>query len=197
MKPTTSNNGKPRRPRSLTIAEQRLEMVEQGDVSGLWALWTNSRVSDSNFEEVADLLRRAIEVRVRQDPTRFGQELFAEMIGLVGFLVLRSHLRVRWLTAEEDAEMVQFRRWKPSAELEQMLPKILALHKHLAELIQLDASTQRLVELAQRRRVEDTPAPKRRPRPQRRRKSPTGASAKGAAALPVNRLAEYLNEAQD
>src|SRR5262249_657064 len=153
--------------------------------------------SDINFEEVADLLRRAIEVRVRQDPTRFGQELFAEMIGVVGFLVLRSHFRVRRLTAEEDAAMAQFRRWEPSAEVDQLLPQVLALQKHLAELIQLEASTRRLVELAQRRRVEDTPAPKRRPRPQRRRRSPAGASTNGAGALPVNRLADYLNESKD
>jgi hypothetical protein len=171
-------------------------MVEQGDVSGLWALWTGSRVSEIDFQEVGDLVRQAIEVRVRQDPTRFAQDLFGEMVGLVGFLVLRSHFRVRLLTAAEDGEMAQHHRWVPSAELEQLVPKLMVLQKHLAELIQLDASTQRLVELARRRPANDAAEPKqrRRQRPQRRRKSPAGASANGAGALPVNRLAEYLHE---
>src|ERR1700736_2749332 len=106
-----------------------------------------------DFQEVGDMVRQAVEVRVRTEPTRFAQELFSEMIGLIGLLVLRTHCRVRTLVADEDAQMARRGCWSASKELEDLTPKVAVLHKHLAELIQLEASTRRLEELARHRRL--------------------------------------------
>src|SRR6202011_3889597 len=104
----------------LTIVEQRQQMVEHGDVFGLLSIWTQSPRGVIDFQEVGDMVRQAVEVRVRTEPTRFAQELFSEMIGLIGLLVLRTHCRVRTLVADEDAQMARRGCWSASKELEDL-----------------------------------------------------------------------------
>ena len=151
LDPTT--NGKPGAAHAKTIAAERQHMAQAGDVWGLWAQWTRSDDTRSNFQEIGDLLRQAIEVRVRTAPTRFRREILSEMIGFTGYLVLRAQFRARLLIEQEDEDMRRRGGWDSSLRMDELMPKLLELQRHFGELAQLSARTERLTELAQQRRV--------------------------------------------
>jgi hypothetical protein len=184
-------NGKT--PRPPTPAEQRQHLAEQGDMAGLWALWTSRSLIEINFREVADLLRQAMEVRVRQAPASFLQDLHLDMIGMVGYLVKRSQFRVLQLIAVEDESMNRGRPWYPTPELDEAVSKLLALQKHLAELVQLDAGTRRLDELARHHRLANDEVERKQQRANSRHEAPPCPSPAGVEATPINRVADFLN----
>ena len=120
-----------------------------------------------DLRHIARLLQRAVSVRVRRDPTLFSQEILGEILGVVGYMVLRSHCHLQQLMLEQDEARHSRGVWSESVHLDEVLPKVMALQAHFAELIQMNASTSRLVELARQRKIENekakkTPAPRTR-----------------------------------
>jgi len=98
---------------------------------------------------VFGLFLRAIEVRCRADPALFAGEMLARVFGLTSFLVLRTHHHASRLIAVHDRST----RGRGSAELprelmELVLPRLLELQTHLAEIAHAQASVCRLWALA-------------------------------------------------
>jgi hypothetical protein len=131
-------------------------MAATGDVDGLWAIFRNADAASIDWEEVFGLFLRAIEVRCRADPALFAGEMLARVFGLTSFLVLRTHHYASRLIAVHDRSG----RGRGSAELpreltELVLPRLLELQTHLADIAHAQASVCRLWELAKCKRAEN------------------------------------------
>jgi len=126
-------------------------------------------------------------VRATRDPAGFTEMVHAEMSALVGYLVFRSHYLLRRVLRRHD-ESVQARGVRPCDEAEAMMPHLIELHNHLAELLASRAATQRLVELTQRRRLADDNSSKPKRRQRRRVPKPRAKLSAPINEGPANRL---------
>jgi len=90
-------------------------------------------------------------------------------LGAIGGLVMRGNLFLQQILADQDDAVKHRNRWSASRDLEEFLPGYTALQLHFAELAKLNASTQRLGELARQHELANAKAtPKRRsPRPRK------------------------------
>jgi hypothetical protein len=102
----------------------------------------------------------------------FTGEILAEMLGVVGAMVLRSHIYLQQIMREQDEVCHNRCRWTESRELDEILPKVMDLQRHFAELAQINASTQRLAELARQRQLENAKPPKQAPKAAPRKRKP-------------------------
>src|SRR5262245_17240474 len=83
--------GKPTsRKKRLTIAEQRQQLADAGDVEGIWQIIITANPIMVDWEELFQLLLRAMIIRSRTEPERFSAELLARMFALTSFLTLRA-----------------------------------------------------------------------------------------------------------
>lgn len=152
---------------SPTAIRQR--MAEAGDVEGLLQELMNSKYSRIVFMEAARYLRHAMGVAAKRDPAGFTEFVTSNILAVLGNLIIRGGFYVDQMVTRQDAAFGDRREWTQSQELENYLPKLMALQLHFAEIAKLRASSQRLSELAHRQaqRVDKTPSPA----PSRRRRS--------------------------
>jgi hypothetical protein len=123
------------------------------------------------FGDVLSLLRRAAEVAVRKNPSNFVDLVSTDMLGYLGQLVMRGHFYLNQLMTDEDGDLNRRRRWTPSRELDEFLPKLMSLQMHFAELAKAVASAKRLGELTRQRESAKRNMPRKRQRSPRRRRS--------------------------
>ena len=145
---------RPKRRKKKTIAETREEMAQSGDVDGLWRLLTTSLPIMLDLELTFKLLARALEVRSRQDPAGFASEVFSRLVSFTSYLLLRSHMHASRLLGQYD------RSGRGIAELPReladvVLPRILQLQDHLAEMLALQATTARSWALTRQKEIEN------------------------------------------
>jgi hypothetical protein len=156
---------RPRATRWPELNRRRRELAEAGEVGPLWELVTTAPWSMVNHEDVFRLLLGALEVRARRDPQGFAEECFARMVGMTSYLVYRSHY-ILGLKVEAHAAQARARGPSdlPRDACEVLLPRILRLQSHLAELLQARASVARRHELTRSKRTGDDRArgPRRR-----------------------------------
>jgi hypothetical protein len=146
-----------KRKRRPTIAETREEMACSGDVSGLLHVLTTSTPGLFGVEETFRLFARAIQVRSRQDPAGFAAELFGRMVGLVGYLVMRAHIHAERLVAVHDRRDRAFAE-VPRELTDVLLPQLIQLQEHLAELMSAQAAVARLWALTRHKELESNRA---------------------------------------
>jgi hypothetical protein len=137
-----------------TIAETREEWARTGNVDALWGLLTSSGPAMLNMEATFKLLARAIEVRAREDPAGFSAEVFTRLVALTTYLTLRTHMHAGRLIAVYDradrgvAEL-------PRELTDLVLPRLVQLQEHLAELMAVQATTARSWALTRQKEIEN------------------------------------------
>ncbi|MEO6808905.1 MAG: hypothetical protein ABI353_07315 [Isosphaeraceae bacterium] len=142
--------------REPTICEKRELAARSGDIDSLWNELTTRHYSLIDQEELFGHLLRALEVRSRRDPEAFAGDTFARMIGFVSYLTLRSTFYVnariaRYGRATQGNGPAAF----PPDVAEKLIPRLIDLQGHLAELIQGQATTARQWELIHAKRAEN------------------------------------------
>lgn len=137
-----------------SIRELRIQAAERGDVGYfLDAIRTRPWCTFSIGEMLRHLMRAA-EVRARSDPAAYSRDLFALMVGLNSFLLMRTQILV--------AERVVGRgplSSTPSLSdftvdvVERLLPRLMQMQAGMAEILAAQAATARMWALADARRV--------------------------------------------
>lgn len=139
------------RPRPWTD-QAREAMAASGDVDGLWQLLTTRPRDLLDSEQTFRQLLQAAGVRARQDPAAYSAEVFARLVALTSYLVLRTHYLAGRAIAGHDLQRSRHADGDvPSEFAEVILPRLFELHSHLATLLQAQASTARLWQLARPR----------------------------------------------
>jgi hypothetical protein len=153
-------------------AEEWRQMAADGDIRGLMAVVGMAKWNGIDLRDGLALLRQAVAASVRKDPTAFAKLVSTEMLGAIGGMVLRSNFYLQQLLVDQDDALNHRRTWSTSRDLEEFLPGLMSLQLHFAELVKLNASAERLTELARQHKVANAEATPRR-RPSRPRKPGT------------------------
>jgi hypothetical protein len=132
----------------LSPAEERRRLAEAGDVDALYRILAETRAGLVDVEEVYRLILRAVEVAAAKDPAAFAERVFARMVGFTGYLLLRTHHASARIVARADRGAGPS---ECSRELHQVvLPSLMRLQAHLADLCHVQASSARLWALARK-----------------------------------------------
>ncbi|WZO96107.1 hypothetical protein EP7_003089 [Isosphaeraceae bacterium EP7] len=146
----------PRRAAGPTVREMREQATRDGDVDALWAELTKRHFSMVDQEELFGLLLRALEVRGRRDPEAFAADNFVRMIGFVSYLMMRSTFYINHRIAQHGrATQTKGPADLPADVSGTLLPRIMDLQGHLAELLQAQAGNARQWELARAKRADN------------------------------------------
>jgi hypothetical protein len=130
-------------------------MAEAGDVDGLWEALHTEDHTGLAWRWLLDQLLQAVEVRCRQNPARFAGEMFARMMSLTSYLLLRTHFNATKLIRKHDRSGREC--WSgalPHELTEQVLPRLVEMQGHLAEVAHAQASVARLWGLVRSKRRE-------------------------------------------
>jgi len=142
------------RKKRLTIAEQRQQLADAGDVEGIWQIISTANPIMVDWEELFQLLLRAMIIRSRTEPERFSAEMLSRMFALTSFLTLRTHHHIARLIARYDRSDCGGSADLPR-EFDTILPRLIELQRHLGEIAHHQAGVCRLWELARGRRMEN------------------------------------------
>jgi hypothetical protein len=130
-------------------SEVRRRYAERGDVESLLAEIRTKSWGFFSVEEVLKHVLAACETRARSDPEEFGRMLFAEMIALNGFLLLRTHVLIIDRVVGRGPFACKPSLTDFSADVaERLLPRLAEMQRALAEVLVAQASTARLWGLA-------------------------------------------------
>jgi hypothetical protein len=172
-------------------------MAERGDVAGLFQHLTACPRSWIDYPEVLPLLLKAVEVRATQQPAGFTDDLFHRILTFSTFLLLRCHLYAAKILDRQDCELQQRGSWEPSAALEGVMPHLLQLQQHLVEIMQAQATVQRLRELTRQKSLENQRLMNSSRKPLKSQSDPVAKQRRGTAGsngkVPVNRLAGLVD----
>jgi hypothetical protein len=175
MADPTEKPRRTKRARPPSLSEQYRHTAATGDLDGLLRLITEQPCCLLGPDEPGRLLLQAIEVRAKQDPARFADELFTRLFAFASYLLLRAQMYTASRIAQHDRDRGP--RGLPDLAdpvLERCLARLLELQTHVAELSQAQASTARLWELTRQKKQEND----QRERAARKRREP--ASENGA-----------------
>jgi hypothetical protein len=109
-----------------------------------------------DVEETWGLVLRAIEVRSREDPERFADDVLNKMVAFTSYLLVRTHFIVGLRISQHDHSL---RTWghvdfSPDV-LTKHIPMLVELQGHAADLIQTQATVIRLRQLARRGKIKN------------------------------------------
>jgi hypothetical protein len=198
MSDPTEKLRRTKRARPPSLSEQYRHSAATGDLDGLLRLIAEQPGCLLDPDEPGRLLLQAIEVRAKQDPARFADELLTRMFAFSGYLLFRAQMYAASRIAQHDRDRGP--RGLPDLAdpaLERCLARLLELQTHVAELSQAQASTARLWELTRQKKQEND----QRERAARKRREPASEnsalngqaeSANGHPA-PANRLLGLFN----
>lgn len=117
------------------IRGPRERSARPDDVDAIWDEIGSKHYSVVRQDELFARLRHAVEARSRSDPEAFAAEMFARMVGLVGYLSLRSMFFVGQRLAQHDrAYRSEGPLRIPTDVVETLLPRLMDVQAHLAEL---------------------------------------------------------------
>jgi hypothetical protein len=171
-----------------SIAEAREQMARSGDVDGLMELLLSTSWSMVDLEGTFKLLFRAIRVSSQADPIKFSAGLFQRMLGLTSYLTFRTHYYAHQLVLNRDANVNGTGTYDLCQVVtDKILPRLIELQGHAADLAQAQAHTARLWEIALEKRAKND----RRSRKQTRSKSTEGTDMK---SLPDQSRTEETHE---
>jgi|SRR5579864_4814604 len=123
-------------------------LAESGDVDGLLQVLQHSELGRHLLPDGLDQLQRAIEVACQKDPARFSQAMFRRMVSFSTYLVVRSQLLTSMaLDRRNHAGNYPHEGRLLNETREAITPELLALQRHMAELLELQVHTSRLWEI--------------------------------------------------
>jgi hypothetical protein len=137
------------RPPGPRPSEVRAAWASEGDVESLLAEIRTRPWSLFPIDEVFKHLLAACEVRARSDPEAFARLLFAEMVAINGFILLRTHVFIADRVVGRGPFACKPALTDFSADVaERLLPRLAEMQRGLAEVLVAQAQTARLWGLA-------------------------------------------------
>jgi hypothetical protein len=173
---TDARNGS-ERTKEMTPRESRRLLAETGRYEDLLRQlaaipWTMIDVS-----EVWGLVLRAIEVRSREDPERFADDVLNRMVQFTSYLLVRTHFLVGLRISQRDNALRSHGHGEFSPDvLTKHIPMLMELQGHVADLIQTQATVIRLRQLARRGKIKNDRAERATTRQARRYAKPDAVS---------------------
>ena len=169
---TDAGNGSGRT-REMTPRESRRHLAETGRYEDLLKQLAAIPWTLIDVEETWGLVLRAIEVRGREDPERFADDVLNRMVQFTSYLLLRTHFIVGLRMTQHDHAQ---RTWghvdfSPDV-LTKHIPMLVELQGHVADLIQTQAAVIRLRQLARRGKIKNDRAERATTRQARRSAKP-------------------------
>jgi hypothetical protein len=136
--------------------EVRRRWAEEGNVEALLDLIRTKAWSLISVDEQLKNVMRACQVRAKSDPEGFSRELFAQMVGFNGFLLLRTQLFVTERVAGrgESPCTPTLADFTPDV-VERLLPRLLELQRAVAEILAAQAQVARLWALTRAKEARD------------------------------------------
>jgi hypothetical protein len=167
-------------PPGPTPRERRRRWAEQGDVEALLGEIRAKPWSGFPIDESFKHILTACEVRARSDPEGFGRQLFAEMVALNGFLLLRTQVFVIDRVVGRGPFACKPALGDLSADVaERLLPRLAEMQKALAEVLVAQAQTARLWALTRAKEAQAGQAAGAERRSSRRPGAPGGDDGRG------------------
>lgn len=173
----------------LSPYEQRIQWAEAGDFERLYRLLCENSWSMIPVETVGRQLLRALEVRAQADPGAFADTILSQMLSFTTFLTFRSQHFATVLIRQADQVAGSHGHRDFSIQLVDMLPRIIQLQNHVADLALAQAQCARLRQLARqqpdKRRLTDhemSPETRGIPRSARPQKQPISRGIKSEAS---------------
>jgi hypothetical protein len=155
-------------PPGPTPRELRRRWAQEGNVEALLAVIRSKPWSCFSVDEVLKHVLDACEVRARSDPEGFGRLLFAEMVALNGFILLRSQVFIIDRVVGRGPFACRPALADLSADVaERLLPRLMEMQRGVAEVLVAQAQTARLWGLARAKEAQAgraAGAERRRPR---------------------------------
>jgi hypothetical protein len=171
----------PSGPQPPTIRETRLALAEAGKYEELVKILKVTDWSILNVDEIWGLVLRAMEVRAKQDPERFAADIYAEMVSLSSYMVMRA----QFFLSRRILHQGQTMRAGDHAGIDphiyqDHIPKLVELQEHVDELFQGQAATARAWQLARRGKIKNDKAERASSRPPRKLTAEVAAPTKAA-----------------
>jgi hypothetical protein len=145
----TADNDLYQRPPGPRPSEIRAAWAREGNVEALLREIRSKPWSGFPIDEVFKHILAACEVRARTDPEAFARLLFAEMVALNGFILLRTHVFVVDRIVGRGPFACKPALTDFTADVaERLLPRLGEMQRGMAEILVAQASTARLWGLA-------------------------------------------------
>ena len=169
-------------PPGPTPHEVRRRWAQEGNVEALLHEIRSKRWGFFSIDEVLKHILDACQVRARSDPEGFGRMLFAEMVALNGFLMLRTQVFI----VDRVVGRGPFPCKPAMADLssdvaERLLPRLMEMQRGLAEVLVAQAQTARLWGLAKAKEAQAGRAAGAERRGPRRPDAPGGEDRRDAS----------------
>ena len=191
------------RTRAMTPRESRRHLTETGRYEDLLKQLTAIPWTMIDVEQTWGLVLRAIEVRGREDPERFADDVLNRMVQFTSYLLMRTHFIVGLRVSQHDHALRTQGHVDFSPDVfTRHIPMLVELQGHVADLIQTQAAVIRLRQLARRGRIKNDRAERATTRQARRDAKPDPVSVRqpGPAypnGKPVERSVPRTDGVQD
>jgi len=128
-------------------------------------------------------LRALVRDRASQDATAFADDVLQHGLELVGYLAIRTQILMERAMLQHDRNLLSGYLHSPLPETvtERLLPRLTQMQRHLAEMLEMQASTLRKRELAAAKRRENRQPPQITP--DGRQENEACATSEGEEAL--------------
>jgi hypothetical protein len=143
------------------------EMANKGDVRGLLSEVSHSISARISMDALCRCVHFAIEKLARDDPTAFVRFLEADMMVMVGKMVIRAQTL---LDKELRHQADDYGVFSIKPDFDKLAEKVMALNVEVAKLLHINASTQLTIERARKLKLSNDKVEKQRNRPARPRR---------------------------
>ena len=144
---------KPKVPRPI---ERCRQLSAAGQFEDILQVIGGSSSVDLNHAQAFHILLQAIEGRSKKNPQQFARDVLSRVVSFTSFMTLRAHyvLRLNLMFHDSATEREGPARDYYPEVTERLLPRVIELQRHLAELLHAQASVARLWELTGRGRTQ-------------------------------------------
>jgi hypothetical protein len=211
MSKATDAGNKSERTKEMTRSESWRHLAEAGRYEEL--LTQLAAIPPWSMIDVAEtwrLVLRAIEVRSREDPERFADDVLNRMVQFTSYMLVRTHFIVGLRISQHDHTLRTHGHGGFSLDvLTKHIPMLMELQGHVADLIQTRAAVLRLRQLARRGKAQNDRAERATTRqaPRDAKSDPGSIGQPGPACPndkpveridgPVDRIGPRTDEVQD
>jgi hypothetical protein len=130
--------------------DRRAKLAEAGDVQGLMDDFAQSPSGCTNWKQAYKQMQRAIEVACQREPWKFAGEVFQSLTRFATYVSLRLQLACGSFMAQDDCGPQGSPTHLPPDLMTNLIPPMMQMQRHVAELLHAWASTMRQWELVKR-----------------------------------------------
>jgi hypothetical protein len=153
--------------------DRRAKLAEAGDLQGLMDDLAQSPSGSTDWKQVFKHMQRAIQVASEKEPWNFAEDVFRSMTRFACYASLRLQLACSSVMAQDDFAPKGSPTHLPTDLMTNLVPPMIQMQRHCAELFHAWASTMRQWSLVKKHRAMSDDPGKRRRRKSRSGNPPT------------------------